>query len=170
MSTQSLFDLIDNGQTPVTRIRVIVGESDDPGRRGDKTVIAFSDCRYFCPDEETLVRCVEHIKASDERLRSRPQEQMLWDWDTTWMQYNDPDDPSKGGIVFLGVAWYDRDFFDDRKDAWFGRMHTREYQEIGVPLEEVTVQHYLAAELAQWRPQLKPVVAEPRELAAAEAS
>jgi hypothetical protein len=153
MATESLFDLIEAGKTPVTRIQVIVGEDDDPGRRGDKTVIAFSDCAYFCPDGATLVKCVEHIKSSDDRLRSRPQEQMLWDWKTTWLQHNDPDDPGKGGIVFLGVAWYDREFFDDRKDAWFGRMHQREYQEIGVPMGEVRVQHYLALKYADWKPQ-----------------
>jgi hypothetical protein len=42
------------------------------------------------------------------------------------------------------VAWYDRAFFDDRAGAWFGAMHQRIYKQIGVPMEEITVQHFLA--------------------------
>jgi hypothetical protein len=159
VTTLSVFDLLDAGVQPKTRTLVIVGEDDDAARRGDKTVIAFSDCEYFCPDGETLVKCVEHIKASDERLRSRPEEQMLWDWRSTWMTLTDPDDLSKGGTIFLGVSWYDREFFDDRRDAWFGAMHQRIYKAIGVPLEQVSVKHFLDLNYAQWKPlpQAEPV-------------
>uniref|UniRef100_A0AAU2V5C8 Uncharacterized protein n=1 Tax=Streptomyces sp. NBC_00003 TaxID=2903608 RepID=A0AAU2V5C8_9ACTN len=60
------------------RIRgVLVGEDADPARRGSKKVVAFSGCRYYCPDAATVERCVEHLRASDDRLRSRPEEQML---------------------------------------------------------------------------------------------
>jgi hypothetical protein len=148
MTTKSVLDLIEAGKKPVTRIRVLIGESDDPTRRGDKKVVAWSDCRYYCPDRATLEKCIEHLKDSDERLRARPEDQMLWDWDTTWMQYDEPGNPNSGGMIFLGVAWYDRAFFDDRSGAWFGAMHTRLYKTIGVPLEQITVQHFLAAEQA----------------------
>lgn len=41
-------------------------------------------------------------------------------------------------------AWFDQAFFDDRRDAWFGAMHTRIYQGLGIPLDNVTVTHWTA--------------------------
>ncbi|WP_262508509.1 carbohydrate kinase family protein [Streptomyces spongiicola] len=102
--------------------------------------------------ERTEVVLDAHLRASDERLRSRPDEQMLWDWECTYFEA-DPDDENGGGTVLLGVAWYDRAFFDDRRGAWFGAMHTRIYQEIGVPFEHVTVEHWLALDAAEWKPE-----------------
>jgi hypothetical protein len=52
------------------------------------------------------------------------------------------------------TAWYDRAFFDDRAGAWFGAMHQRIYKQIGVPMEAITVQHFLAADRAVWRSDL----------------
>ena len=49
---------------PVTRIRVLTGEDDDDDRRGSKTVIARSDCRYYCPDAATAARCIDALRAS----------------------------------------------------------------------------------------------------------
>lgn len=125
----------------VTRTRVLIGEDDDPARRGTKILVAWSDCRYYCPDEATVKACVEAIRQSDERLRSRPDEMMLWDWQTTWFE-PDPANEHGGGTVLLGVAWYDQEFHEERRDAWFGRMHRKVYQDIGVPLENVEVTHW----------------------------
>jgi hypothetical protein len=52
--------------------------------------------------------------------------------------------PHGGGTVILGVAWFDQAFFDDRRDAWFGAMHTRIYQTLGIPLDNITVTHWAA--------------------------
>lgn len=126
---------------PVTRIRVLVGEDDDATRRGDKQLVAWSDCRYYCPDGATVQRCIEALRESDERLRARPEELMLWDWQSTFFEA-DPDSAAGGGTVILGVAWYDDEFYTDRRGAWFGAMHKRAYAGIGVPLENVTVTHW----------------------------
>ena len=145
---RSLLDIIQTGET---RIKILTGESDDPARRGDKTVVAFSACTYYCPDWATLERCFLAIRESDERLRARPDDMMLWDWDNTWMRLDNPAEPTEGGgTIYLGVAWYNPEFFDDRSGAWFGVMHKRIYQQIGVPLEEVRVEHFLAARNATW--------------------
>ncbi|MEU8581083.1 hypothetical protein [Streptomyces abikoensis] len=144
--------ILETGASPITRVRVLTGDDADPARKGSKTVIAFSDCRYYCPDAATVERCVDHLRASDERLRSRPEEQMLWDWQCTYFEA-DTGNANGGGTVILGVSWYDRAFFDDRRDAWFGAMHTLIYKEIGVPMEDVTVEHWLALEAAQWKPE-----------------
>ncbi|MEU3976409.1 hypothetical protein [Streptomyces bacillaris] len=125
----------------VTRVRVLNGEDTDAARRGDKKAVARSECMYYCPDEMTARRCIDALAESDRRLRERPEELMLWDWQATYFEA-EQDNPVGGGTVILGVAWYDQEFFDDRRDAWFGRMHQRIYQQLGIPLENIDVSHW----------------------------
>lgn len=127
----------------VTRVRVLTGEDNDAVRRAGKTVIARSECTYYCPDATTAERCIEALRASDERLRSRPEELMLWDWQSTYWEA-EQENTKGGGTVILGVAWYDQEFFNDRRDAWFGTMHQRVYSAIGIPMEDINVTHWLA--------------------------
>jgi hypothetical protein len=129
----------------VTRIRVLSGEDTDADRRGDKQPIAISQCSYYGPDEQIAVQCIEALRESDERLRNRPEELMLWDWRSTYWE-PDMSNEHGGGTVLLGVAWYDEEFYRDRRVAWFGPMHQRIYQQIGVPLEAIEVTHYLLDE------------------------
>ena len=128
----------------VIRTRVLVGEDDDIDRRDGKDVIAQSECSYYCPDAATAERCIASLRDSDERLRSRPDELMLWDWKSSYWE-PELNNPNGGGTVLLGVAWYDLDFFNDRRDAWFGAMHKRIYQDLGIPLENITVTHWVPA-------------------------
>jgi hypothetical protein len=125
----------------VTRVRVLIGEDEDITRRGSKKLIAWSDCRYYCPDAATACCCIQALRESDERLRARPEELMLWDWQSTFFQA-DPASPDGGGTVLLGVAWYDEEFYTERRDAWFGAMHKRAYARIGVALDNITVTHW----------------------------
>ncbi len=133
--------VIESTEGMVTRVRVLVGSDADPARLAGKVPIAKSDCSYYCPDAVTAERCIEALRESDERLRARPEEQMLWDWESTYWEA-EPGNPNGGGTVILGVAWFDQAFFDDRRDAWFGAMHTRIYQGLGIPLDNVTVTHW----------------------------
>jgi hypothetical protein len=126
-----------------TRVRVLSGEDTDAARRGNKKPIGRSDCTYYCPDEATARRCIEALEESDKRLRERPEELMLWDWQATYFE-TEQGNPNGGGTVILGVAWYDREFFDERRDAWFGRMHQEIYKGLGIPLEDITVDHWAA--------------------------
>ncbi|AWK12929.1 hypothetical protein DDQ41_15200 [Streptomyces spongiicola] len=100
-----------------------------------------SECTYYCPDEATGRRVIEALEESDKRLRERPEELMLWDWQATYWEA-ETDNPNGGGTVILGVAWYDQEFFDERRDAWFGRMHQKIYQDLGIPLENIEVSHW----------------------------
>ncbi|WP_198407153.1 hypothetical protein [Nocardia terpenica] len=94
----------------VTRVRVLVGEDADAARRGDKKPIALSQCKYYCANEAVAVRCIEVLRDSDERLRARPEELMLWDWQSTFWE-PERGNHNGGGTVLLGVAWYDEAFY-----------------------------------------------------------
>ncbi|MGW2116332.1 hypothetical protein [Streptomyces zhihengii] len=128
-------------QDAPARVRVLNGEDTDAARRGDKKLVVRSKCTYYCPDEATARRCIEALEESDRRLRERPDELMLWDWQATYFEA-EQDNANGGGTVILGVAWYDEEFFTDRRDAWFGVMHQRIYKDLGIPLENIEVSHW----------------------------
>ncbi|MEV0899639.1 hypothetical protein [Actinoplanes sp. NPDC049802] len=51
------------------------------------------------------------------------------------------------------MSWYNQEFFTERNSAGEGFMHKWIYQQIGVLLEEITIQHFLAAEAATFTAQ-----------------
>lgn len=114
----------------------------DPARRGEKMVVARSECRFTCLDRATLDRCIEQIRISDEHLKNRPAERMLWDWQTTVVETDESSDFSAGATVILGVAWYDEDFFQQNHDAYTNRSHLLKYLNIGLLPGAVTVTHW----------------------------
>ncbi|WP_433796998.1 hypothetical protein [Actinoplanes sp. CA-252034] len=77
---------------------------------------------------------------------------MLWDWDNTYVEFDNPDTPGVGGgTVYLGVAWYDQEFFTERGGAGFSRMHRKVYEMIGIPESAITIEHFLCAEVAEFK-------------------
>jgi len=124
-----------------TRVRVLVGEDGDPSRRGQKKLVARSECRFKCRDEETLLRCVEDVSVSVEHLRKRPGESALWDWQNAYCEYLN-DKSGYYGTVVLGVAWYDSDFFEKNKDAYLNDRHLQKYVVIGLEPSEMQVNHW----------------------------
>lgn len=126
---------------PVVQFRVLDGEDDGVPR--DKVLYARSDCRYFCPNADVLAATVKALKESDEKLRLRPEELMLWEWGVTWVQ-PDPTSTVGAGTVVLGVSWYDKEFYEDRSCAYLSVMHRRIYAQLGLSADQVQVRHFLA--------------------------
>lgn len=127
---------------PVTLVRVLEGEGPGTPRRGTKVLFARSECSYRCRDADIATAVVEALRQSDEKLRARPEELMLWDWQSTWFEA-DPASTVGAGWVRLGVAWYDPEFYVDRRDAYLSVMHKRIYVMLGITEEDVEVTHYL---------------------------
>ncbi len=127
----------------VIKERVLIGEDDDPARRGTKRLVARSECRFACADDATIDRCVEQLRRSDEHLRSRPEEMVLWDWQTTYVERPEPGASARGGgEVVLGVAWYDLEFFLEKKDTYTDSSHLAKYVDIGLNPGSVRVTHW----------------------------
>ena len=127
----------------IIRKRVLLGEDDDNSRRGEKVVIARSECRFHCKNEDVLSQCISAIKESDEHLRNRPKERMLWDWQSTWVELGG--DGYGGGTVVLGVAWYDLGFFHKNKKAYLNATHLDQYLRIGIDNNDIRVEHWIRA-------------------------
>jgi hypothetical protein len=118
--------------------RVLIGEDVDPARRGSKTLVARTECAFDCKDDETLDRCVEAIKQSDENLRKRPQQSALYDWQSFLVARR----PAGGGVLTLGVAWYDEEFFNAKHEVYLNPMHHNIFGHIGIEMGGVSISHW----------------------------
>lgn len=122
-----------------TRVMVLLGDDADPNLRDGRTAIAYSECRYPNMSPEQTARTITALRESDARLREIHDRRMLWSWNSTWME------PNADGTanILLGVAWYDHEFYQERKGAGMGRMHELIYQEIGISPETVEIKHWV---------------------------
>ncbi|MFF5705244.1 hypothetical protein ACFY7H_22495 [Streptomyces sp. NPDC012794] len=121
--------------TPVTRELVLLGDSA-PGRRGERTIVAQSHCEIDLASDEALERCVQALRASDERLAE--QADGPYDWQRTWVERNG----QAGGKVIFDVAWYDEEFFQEKKDTFLAPEHLAMYAHIGAGEGAVRVTHW----------------------------
>jgi hypothetical protein len=137
--TTTLEDLIP--ADAIMRVQVL----DDPEtREKGRKAIAMSDVLYACPTSDIAASLIEALRVSDEKLRGLHDSLMLWEWNSTWLEQH----PDGSSSALLRVAWYDREFYDERKSAWLGKMHRRIYEEIGIGLDDMSVTHWLLDEAA----------------------
>ncbi|WP_147269029.1 hypothetical protein [Sphaerisporangium album] len=123
-------------------ITVLIGEDHDPARRGDKQLVARSDCSYRLPDAATVERCIAALRDSDDQLKERPERlRALWDYQSAYF-IPDTDTPAGGGTLVLGIAWYNQKYYRSRKDAWLSVVHKRIYASIGISLSSVSITHW----------------------------
>lgn len=98
--------------------------------RGDKIVVASSDVEIRLKSSDDVQKCIRILEGSDRRLKlvfSNP-----WNWGPAMY---------KGNIIRFGVAWYDLEFFESRKNAWFGDDHRAFYSQFGATVDDFTVNH-----------------------------
>ncbi|MCX4669640.1 hypothetical protein OG453_23640 [Streptomyces sp. NBC_01381] len=135
----------ETGDTLV-RYRVLTGENDDPDRRGDKQLVARSQCALTCPDTASIERTIEALRSSDEQLKLRPDAEKFYDWTSTYIEM-DPAVPD-GGRVLFGVAWYDEPYFTEKATAFQNSMHRHMFSKLGVALDAIEVTHWREVQLA----------------------
>lgn len=113
------------------RVLVLPGELR-AGRRGDKKVIAVTKCELSFEKEEDIQTCIEQLKASDAEMAKRPDSQQKYDWICVWR---------RGMTLDFGVAWYDKEFFDQRKDAYKSATHEELFKKFGAKPTDFKIEH-----------------------------
>ncbi|BDT39543.1 hypothetical protein [Streptomyces yaizuensis] len=127
----------------LVRYRVLTGENDDPGRRGNKRLVARSECALRCPDVASIERTVEALRSSDQQLKARPEGEKFYDWISTYVEI-DPAVPD-GGSVLFGVAWYDEAYFAQKSQAFTNGMHQHMFKALGIAPDAIEVTHWREA-------------------------
>jgi hypothetical protein len=111
--------------------RILLLEPDNPPRRPED-LIARTKCEITFDNEEELQKCVDALRASDEELRKRPESLRAWEWTITYRE---------GMTIHFGVNWYNRDFFEQRKDALRSDRHVEMFKAFGATPDGFKVVH-----------------------------
>jgi len=109
---------------------VMPGEESRRSKELHRVAITRAEIKF--DSNENFKKFLEVIKASDERLRRVPDANVMYDWQMI---------TRKGNTVRFGVAWYDKDFFLERKDAYKSDMHRGILSEFGVTPESIRIEH-----------------------------
>jgi hypothetical protein len=123
-------DLLERGKTQ--RVQILIG-TENPQRLG-QIPYAHTRVRITFKSEEALRECVRLLRWSDERLRALPEQLMLWSWDRSFRE---------GMAISFGVNWYDRNFFERRRDAFTEPKHAAYYRRFGAVPEDFDIKHFV---------------------------
>lgn len=110
------------------------------GRIAGRRPVAESKVTLKLCDKQSMQICLEKLEESDRRLAAGPKTGGNgYDW-----QFVLAEECSDGtSRVHFGVTWFDRDFFDKKKDVFTNDQHAGIFSQFGVSLEDVEVDHWL---------------------------
>jgi hypothetical protein len=116
------------------RVMILAGTEAGKGRRP----YAQTEVTIHFDDESKLRTCVRMLRWSDERLRLQHLDKLLdWEWNKTFRE---------GMTIFFGVNWYDRAFFEQRKDAFKEPTHASYYAVFGATPDGLEMRHVVLDE------------------------
>ncbi|HPE56187.1 MAG TPA: hypothetical protein PK904_07305 [Bacteroidales bacterium] len=111
---------------------VLPGENDGRKEAHGKKLVAESKVEIQLDSTANLLKCIQALEESDRRLREL-RTGGPYDWQLVKI---------KDLTVKFGVSWYDLEFFNAKKDVWSQTEHSSMFQQFGVPIEKVSVQHF----------------------------
>jgi hypothetical protein len=116
------------------RIILLVPEA---GPRGADELVARTRCEIVFDNENDLQSCVDALRESDEELKRRPDSLKLWSWEITYRE---------GMTIHFGVNWYDRAFFEQRKEAFRTDRHAAIFKKFNATPDRFKVVHEVIKE------------------------
>lgn len=115
---------------------VLPGEEDGRRKKTGRELVAVTRVQITVPDDEALRRCVHELAESDRRLRELSGKPP-YDWQKVMI---------KGRVVRFGVAWYDREFFEQRNEAFKSAQHANIFAKFAVTPDQLEVEHEILGE------------------------
>lgn len=123
-----LDELLDRGKKE--RVMILAGTESSEGRSRKPYAITNVEIKF--DDEDQLRTCVRLLRWSDDRLRARPDQLLRWEWQRTFREQM---------TIYFGVAWYDKEFFERRKDAFSEPQHAQYYAYFGAKAKDFKIRH-----------------------------
>jgi hypothetical protein len=115
------------------RQRILILDPLEGGtQRRESELVARTTCEITFHKEDALQACIRALRESDEQLKLRPDSLKMWEWTRTYRE---------GMDIIFGVLWYDRAFFEARKDVWKDPKHAGFYREFGASPADFRVSH-----------------------------
>jgi hypothetical protein len=110
----------------------IIMNGEETRRPKSLTRVAITRAEVTFSNEANLKKFVDVLEASDKRLRAIPDAEVRYDWQRVLR---------KNLTVRFGVAWYDREFYLSRRDAYKSEFHSRMLRDFGLTPEDMRVEH-----------------------------
>ena len=127
-----LDELLERGKRE--RVMILAGTEMEGNRR--RKPYAVTKVEISFDNEEALRTCVRLLRWSDDRLRARPDQLILWEWASSFREKM---------TIYFGVAWYDREFYEKRKNAFMEPQHANYYAYFGAKPEDFKMKHEISA-------------------------
>jgi hypothetical protein len=107
------------------------GEEDGRRKKYNKTLVAETKVEIKLKDEESLNICLKELEESDRRIRELSGGGS-YDWQKVLV---------KDLVVRFGVAWYNLEFFEQKKEVWSDPNHASVFKKFGAGIKDFTVSH-----------------------------
>lgn len=102
------------------------------GERTRTNPVAISRCSVEVADDEAAERCVTALIQFERYLRKRPDDAKFYEWANI---------RRKGHRFDFDIYWYDRRFFEERKEAYKVGAHALAFQRFGTTPSDFSVRH-----------------------------
>lgn len=126
--------------------RVQILEGSESPDRAHSTPYARTSVKITFSNERDLRQCVRLLRWSDDRLRARVEQMILWDWSVSFRE---------GMTIYFGVNWYDKEFFDARRNAFNDPAHRSYYAMFGASSDDFVMEHEIFGGKTKTKPARK---------------
>ncbi|MRG98142.1 hypothetical protein [Polyangium spumosum] len=120
---------------------ILPGEEGGRRQASGKVLRAFTSVEITLSRKEDLDACIRHLEESDRRFAANRENP--WDWAKVMI---------RDMQVRFGVAWYDRDFFAAKRDAYSDPRHIALYAKFGATLDNFKIEHFLVDDRGELSP------------------
>lgn len=110
--------------------RIMTGE--EFRRSKDLKRVAITRAEVTFKNEDDLIKFIQVLKDSDDRLSKVPDSEVMYDWQSPTL---------RDLTVRFGVTWYDREFYKEKKDAYLTHLHANLFKQFGVDVKDMRIEH-----------------------------
>lgn len=112
---------------------IVVSAGQEIPNLGKRRAVATSKVAISFNDESNLKACVAALQASDVALALKGDSMYVWELVTV-----------TGNTVMFGVSWYDKSYFDSKRDAFTSKEHSKLFMKFGASADDFFVQHFVS--------------------------
>jgi hypothetical protein len=125
-----VLDRLEQGRT--SRTQILDGSQLE--QHAHLTPYAYTEVTMHFTNEDDVVRCARMLQWSDERMRARTDPVILWKWKESYRH---------GMTMEFSVAWYSKEYFEARKDAFKDTSHAGYYGTFGLKPKDIKIKHVI---------------------------
>lgn len=106
----------------------------EDGRALSKMTVKLSAVSFMVPTAKDFDACIETLRQFAVVLRGREANDVRYGWDKVFVN-------RKRRLVTFKILWYDRAFFEARKQAYKSKMHSDVLRRFNVSVDDLNVTH-----------------------------